>query len=460
MIKKLLHLYNWLKGKLPDIVFYSGFIFVFTQIGAVLNFITNLLIVPNYLCDGDLGLIAPIMQYVALGALPLGVITSLVVKFVTRYEANGEWGKLKSLVRDLFVFGGMSTLVVAVIFGFSYSSFALRMGIESKWILFLMLIHLCVSSCLPVLSLLMRSMQQYFLMALGGMLVPLTLMLFAIFLLPAYGLVGYLIALIASLVATIALSLYAVYFYFAPHKEKLEPYFDDCKGVLKKYLLLFSLGSGAGWLWGFVPPFVIKHFLNDADAAGYYLIQRLAMLPFYAFSTLLMILLPILSIRHEKGQSTNRTVKYTILYTVISGIIVIIGLFLFAPWLFDVVPQWRERSGYAKFVWVLSVSVVLGAVNAILSTDLTAKWVFKPTWYKLPISYLIVISIYCLFGWEAFRGKMPDEIWFWVNNNLQPGLYLLFSLMILNNLLVLPINIYWYRILAMNCNKKQAKDLL
>ncbi len=439
---------------MPDLVFYSGFIFVFSQVGAVLNFITNLLIVPKYLNDGDLGLITPITQYVALGALPLGVVTSLVVKFVTRYEANGEWGKLKRLVRDLFIFGGVSTLVVAVIFVIGYESFALRMGIESKWILFWMVIHLCVSSCIPVLSLLSRSMQQYFMMAISGVLIPLTLMLFAIFLLPIYGITGYIVAVVASLIANIALSLFAVFSYFAPHKDRLEPYFDDCREVLRKYFLLFALGAGNAWLWGFVPPFVVKHFLNNSDAAGYYLIQRLAQLPFYAFSTIMLVLFPILSMKHERGQSTSRTVKYTILYTVISGAIVILALYLLAPLLFDFVPQWRERSEYAKYVWILSISVVLSAVNSVLATDLTAKWVFKPSWYKIPISCFMVIFIYCLFGWGAFRGKIPEEIWFWVNSNLQPGLYLLFSLMILHNLIILPVNIYWYRISSIISSKE------
>ncbi|MDD2599287.1 MAG: hypothetical protein PHO37_08695 [Kiritimatiellae bacterium] len=454
MIRRLIYFYNWVKFKLPDIIFYSGFIFVFTQIGAVLNFVTNLLIVPKYLSDGDLGLISPITQYVAFGALPLGIITSLVVKFVTRYEANGEWGKLKSLVRDLFVFGGISTVAVAVVFVVGYDSFALRMGIESKWIFFWMFIYLCVSSCLPVMSLLSRSMQQYFLMAVGGVLVPFVLMLFAIFLLPVYGIVGYIIALIASLLANLVLLIYALIIYFAPHRNKLEPYFDDCKEVIRKYLLLFSCGAGCGWLWGFVPPFVVKHFLSDADAAGYYMIQRLAQIPFYAFSSLMLILLPMLSIKHEKGQSTAATVKYTILYTVLAGGVVVIGLYLFTPWLFDFVPQWRERSEYAKYVWFLSISVVLGAVNSVLVTDLAAKWIFKPSWYTIPISFFVVTSIYCLFGWGAFRGKIPEGIWLFVNNHFQPGLYSLFSLMILNNLLTLPVNIYWYRMSTIISSKK------
>lgn len=445
MIERLKEIYFWTKSKLPDLVFYSGFIFIFSQVGAVLNFTTNLLIVPKYLNDADLGLIAPIMQYVALGALPLGVLTTLVIKFVTRYEANGEWGKLKQLVRDLLIFGGGSVLVVAVIFVLGYKSFALRMGIESKWIFFWMLIHLCVSGCIPLISLLTRSMQQYALMAFGGVLVPLTLMAFAIFLLPVYGIIGYMVALVASVITNVLISIYAISRYFSPHKEKHQPYFDDCKEVLKKYLFLFVLGAGVGWLWGLIPPFVVKHFLTDADAAGFYLVQRLAQLPFYAFSSLMVILLPILSIRHEKGFSTNRTIKYTVLYTVISGIFVIGFLYFFSPAFFEFVPQWRSRSEYAGYVWFLSINVVLSAVNAILTTDLTAKWVFKPSWYKLPISFFVVVTIYCLFGWGAFKNSLPDQIWLFIENSLPPSLYLLFSLMILNNLLVLPINIYWYQ---------------
>lgn len=444
MLRYLTNFYKWMKSKMHPLVFYTGLIFAFSQIGAVLNFATNFLIVPKYLSPHELGLIAPITQYVRLGALPFGVISTFVIKFVTRYEANAEWGKLKCLTRDLFILGGASALVVAIMFVVSFDSFALRMGIESKWMLFWMLTYLCVSSCIPVIGLLTRSMQRFFIMALGGVLVPVALFFSAFILLPKYGLAGYMNALVISTLINVGVSLYAVYLYFAPHKEKPEPYFNDCKTVLKKYIVLFALSGGATWLWGFIPPFIIVHFLTDTDAAGFYFIQRLALLPTYVVSPLILILLPHLSSKHEGGRGTKRTVKASILYVLISGVIILSMLYLISPFIFSVMPQWRDYQGYAKYIWVMAISVILANVNGIISADFAAKWFFRHTWYRLPVTYGLVILLYCLFGWGAFKGVLPETIWTFVDTNVNRGILLVLIAPIILQFSMLLISLYWY----------------
>lgn len=443
MIKTLIDLYNWTKLKLPDLIFYSGLIFVFSQLGAVLNFITNLLIVPKYLTTHELGLIAPVTQYVALGALPLGVVAIFVIKFITKFEANNEWGKLKCLTRDLVCLGGVSTLVLTIVFVVSFNSFSLRVGIESKWMLFWMLIHLFVSSWTPLLAILTRSMQRYFIIALGSLLNPLALMICAIVLLPVYGLIGYIIALIVSVAVNLCISVYAIHCYFSPHKDRLQPYFAECKVILRKYLLLFVLSAGSGWLWGFVPPFVVKHFLAEQDAAGYYFIERLALLPTYAVSSLLMILLPILSLKHERKEMTTRTVKATILYTVFSGLIVVCLLYIFSPVVFKLIPQWQDYQEYAKYIWIMAVSVILGNIDAIVNMDFSAKWFFRHVWFRLPISYGLIFLLYCLFGWGAMKGVVPEIIWTYIDENVSRGILLILSIMNLRHFIMLLISWYW-----------------
>lgn len=445
MITQLRNKYKWAKDKMPDLVFYSGFIFVLSQAGAVLNFITNMLIVPKYLDSNEIGLIAPITEFVAFGALPLSVVACLVIKLVTRYEANEEWGKLKRLVKDLLLFACVSTLLIAIFFFEGYDAFALRMGIKSKWILFWMMVHLCLSGFVPVISLLTRSMQRYFFMAIGGFLIPLTMMVSSIFLLPVFGIIGYMVALIASISVNILISLVAIFQYFAPHKDALKPYYSDCIGAFKKYLALFLILAVLEKMWAFIPPFAVKHFLSADDAAGLFFVKRLSMIPFYAYSTLLLILLPILSSKFENGVCTIKTVKNLLVYTLLSGSIITFALYLFVPFLFEYIPQWQPYSMYAKYVWIMSVSSILSGLNGVLVSDFTARWFFKPYWYKLPISAFIVILIYILFGWGALKGILPVSVWRFIDDNIQPSLNLIFAAIIINNFIGLLINVYWYR---------------
>ncbi|MDA3799802.1 MAG: hypothetical protein PF692_12060 [Kiritimatiellae bacterium] len=451
MFERVKNVFCKLKNKCPAIVLHSGMIFVFSQCGAVINFITNLLIVPKYLEANDLGLIAPVTQFVAFGALPLSIITNLVIKYVTKYEANEEWGKLKSLVRDLIVFGIVTTVLTSCFFLFTSNSFAVRAKIDSRSIIFWMLIYLCVSSWTPLVSVLTRAAQRFYVIAIMGLLTPLVLMLCSIFLLPIFGFSGYLVALIASVLINVLISGYSIYKYLLPHGAVYKSYFQDVKPLLKKYLAVFVLGGLVGWLWAFIPPFAVRNFLSAQDSAGYFFVKRLSMLPFYAFSSMMFILMPILSMKHEKKESASKTVKGTIIYTVCSGLIVTCLLYVFSPFLFEYVPQWREYSYYSKYIWIMSINVTLAAVNGITGTYLVSRWVFKADWYRIPVSFIIITMMYCLFGWGAFRNVLPFHIWSFIDS-IPKDLYLIIYLLILNSVLGIIINVVWCFVIKKNPN--------
>jgi len=459
MFKVLKNAFCVIKKRCPDIILHSGIIFVFSQMGAVINFITNLLIVPKYLDANNLGLITPVTQFVAFGALPLSIITNLVIKYVTRYEANEEWGKLKSLVRDLVIFGIVTTILTSSFFLLASNSFAIRAKIDSKAIIFWMLIYLCVSSWTPLVSVLTRATQRFYVIAIMGFITPLSLMIVSILLLPKYNFIGYMIALIVSVFINIIVSAFSIYKYLKPHGVNSEPYFKDIKPVLRKYSLLFILSSGVGWLWVFIPPFTVRNFLSALDSAGYFFVRRLSMLPFYTCSSVMLILMPILSMKHEKKESTSKTVKGTIIYTFFAGSIVTTLLYVFSPVVFKYVPQWQEYFNYSKYIWLMSISVTLSAINNIITTSFFAKWMFKPMWYKLPFSYFFVLLIYLLFGWGITKAYVPEPLWNYINN-IPKDIRLIVIVMIVNNIFSLFINIAWYKIIKNNREEYAKQDFV
>lgn len=407
-------------------------IFAFSMVGAVINFITNLLILPKYFTDSDLGLVAPVTQFVAFGAVPLSVVTNLIIKYVTKYEANNEWGKLRQLVRDLIIFGIVSTVIMVAVFIIAFDRFfAVRVGIDSMCIPVWMLLFLVISSWRPLVGVLARSMQQYFVFGMSAFVTPLALLISAVVLLPVYGFTGYLVALVASTAISLFIAVYSVLQYFKPHQVKLEPYFDDCKGVLKKYLLLFSISAGVGWLWNFIPPFAVKHFLSNQDAAGFFVIFRLSQLPFYAVSSLMLVLMPMLSMKHEQKSSGSKIFRGSIAYTFVSGVLIVTCLYFVSPYLFKWIPQWRQYSEYSKYVWLMGFNVVVLGVNTIISTALAAKWNFDYVRFTIPITALFCFLTYLLFGWRGARAFIPATLWNYVNSHVNRGLYLLLVLMIL-----------------------------
>lgn len=437
--------YSNAKAKTNLLVFHSVIMFLFSQAGALINFITNLIIVPHYFNPSQIGAISPIIQYVALGALPLTIITNLIIKFITKYEAKQEWGKLKSLIRDIIIFGVVSTFITAIIFVISFKSFAIRVDIESTNLLFWMLIYLCISSWSPLLLVLTRSAQRFFIIAASSLLAPIVLCISSITLLPKYRLEGYIIALILSTIATAVLSIYSILDYILPHTEAMESYFDDCKPLLKKYLLIFIIAGCIGWLYNFIPPFVIKHFLSAKDAAGYFIAFRLGQMPFYAVSSLLIVILPFLSSIYEKGGNFDKTETKTIYYTIISGVLTILLLYFATPYLFDIVPQWKEYSEYAQYVTILAINTLITSINAILINSFIVKWNFKFYLYTTPITLIACLITYSIFGWGAFRNIIPSLIWEYFDNLIPRSLSVIIAIMTSVNLLTLLLSIFLKR---------------
>jgi O-antigen/teichoic acid export membrane protein len=445
MLDFVIKKYAFVKSKTPEIFFHSGVIFIFTQIGTLVGALIGIFVIPKYFSEHELGLVTPVTQYVAVGAMPLAVLSSLIVKFVTKYEANQEWGKLKSIVRDLLLLTLVMLTGFALFFVVSFDVLAVRLGIESRILLVLMLIYLVCAGWLPVMMILLRSLRQFFGLAFVALVMPSSLLVLSLVLIPLYGLNGYLIALTFQSLIPLVYFVWLLRRHVFGNSAPFERYFSECGDILKKYLVALIAGGALAWAWKFIPPFVIKHFMTDQDAAGYYFVYKLSFIPSYFVAPVMVVLLPILSNRHEHKTSTLTTVKRTMLFTVVVGFLSTVLVQVASPLFFRYLPSWQAYAAYSKYVWPFALIVILTQLNSVLVTDLIAKWCFQHCWYRLPFSAFFLGATYCLFGWGGTKRFLPDALWLFVDKNLTPGLGLLAVLIICHQLVSLLVSLYWFR---------------
>ncbi len=445
MIDFVVQKYRFVKSKTPEIFFHSGIIFVFSQIGTVVGALIGIVVIPKYFSEHELGLVTPVTQYVAVGAMPLAVLSSLIVKFVTKYEADKEWGKLKSIIRDLLFLTAVVMLVFGLFFVFSFDALAIRLGIESKTLMVLMLAYLIFAGWLPLMNVLLRSLKQFFGIAFVALVMPCSLLILSLFLIPMYGLRGYLTALTFQSVIPLVYFVWLLRWHVFSKTAPFEKYFHECGGILKKYLVALIAGGALAWGWKFIPPLAIKHFMTDQDAAGYYFVYKLSFIPSYFVAPVLVVLLPILSSRHENKTSTLATVKRTMVFTVFVGLLCTFLVQAASPLFFRYLPAWQAYAAYAKYVWPFALIIILVQLDAVLATDLIAKWCFQHCWYRLPFSAFFLGATYCLFGWGGTKSFIPENLWHFVDVNVSPGLGLLAVVMICHQVVSLLISLYWFR---------------
>ena len=102
-----------LHARLGDFWWYSLMLFFACRAADVLNAFVGLWLVPKYVAPSELGAVMPLTQFAGFLALPVVVFATTFMKEVTTLAAQGEYGKMKSLMRGVFI-GAGAFLVLAL----------------------------------------------------------------------------------------------------------------------------------------------------------------------------------------------------------------------------------------------------------------------------------------------------------------------------------------------------------
>ena len=83
---------NKIKGHLGELWWYTLVLFIFQQLGAVINAVIGLWLAPKYVTQQELGAVLPLSSVGGLLALPLTILVMPFLKFLSKYMAQGEDG--------------------------------------------------------------------------------------------------------------------------------------------------------------------------------------------------------------------------------------------------------------------------------------------------------------------------------------------------------------------------------
>ncbi|MCL1910374.1 MAG: hypothetical protein FWG05_05505, partial [Kiritimatiellaeota bacterium] len=79
-------------------------IFMTQRLGDVLSLMSGLWLVPKHASEVELGAIKPLETVAGMIGMPIAIIVTPYVKALNTHALRGETGKVKALMRDMFVF--------------------------------------------------------------------------------------------------------------------------------------------------------------------------------------------------------------------------------------------------------------------------------------------------------------------------------------------------------------------
>jgi O-antigen/teichoic acid export membrane protein len=401
------------REQLGPLWWYAALLFFVSKIGDLVNFYTNMIVVPRFRSAGllslnDLGVIEPVTRLVGFSAVPLAIVSIVGAKYLSAYHAAGEDGKVKRFSRDMLVWAAASFVIFLLALRALYAPLCVRLNLHTPH-LFAGLAAMAALSCFgPVVGVMLQGLQRFRASALISFADPALRLAAALLLIPLFHVSGYLFAMCAGGLAAVVIGAGGLRGSLG-RRVRSESYSADWPAI-RRFALPVGIWTIAGVFQGFIEPFVIKHFLPVEDAAGYYGACRIGAIPGYFVGSVNYVLLPLLSFRHERGEDTGAYTKQALLFTAAVGAVGTAVLGLLAGWLFGLLPDWQPFVPYAPQVWKVSAITLLSSMFAVYTTHEIACRRLRFLGYLVPIILAEAVVLYGLFGWTAFAGFLPAAV--------------------------------------------------
>jgi O-antigen/teichoic acid export membrane protein len=406
-VQTIIAIKNKIKSRLGELWWYTIVLFVFQQLGAVVSAIIGIWLVPKYVPQNELGALLPLASFGSLLGLPLTIIMIPFMKFLTKYMVQEEYGKVKALLRDAFVLGGGIFLLVSVISYLLMPFVFARMRVENGLLSFLIICSGGVGALAPIFCTALQALKKFKAISLLSFLSTLVRLGVLLIVLPIRGLSGYFVGQIAPLVFGAVASLWTLRKYLGVHIQRVSYWNEDWRAILK-YTAWTGVFYSVSQVLGTTESFVIRHRLSDIESASYYMISRFAEISLYISAASTVVLFPLISECHEKGnKQEHHLLTQSTGISFFAGLLFAVAITPVAGFLFIFKSDWSVYLPFIPHLLALSIlQAIRGSTHSFVIYKM-AKNEFGFVPYYGVVYAAEVLSLYCLTGYTFFAPWMP-----------------------------------------------------
>jgi O-antigen/teichoic acid export membrane protein len=405
---------NKIKARLGPLWWYAAVMFCVGRFGDVINLYTGLWLVPKWVPPAELGALLPLGQIGGLLGLPLAILLTPFMKFLSAFGAKEEYGKVKALLHDALVLACVSAVAIAAYTWYSAPFVFERLRIGGTGLIWLLCGIAVTSAFMPVLNNGLQALKLFRCMGAVGMASAPFRLFFLLALLPACGLLGFFSAQFLANVATLGISFWGLRTVMSSEIRR-----ESYRGHLRE-MLLYTLPIAAlmavGNITSTAQLLVIRQRLPDVESAAFYFGSRFSEIPNILWSAIAVAFFPIISEAFEKGKDTRRILTQVLLFTVGGGAVVAVALGVGIEWLFGEVPKWKAYQPYAYLVVWMAMTNVFRVASACFTTHEMACRRFGFISYGVPIALLEAAALVSLTGYGFFVPYLPPSWVEWMGS--------------------------------------------
>lgn len=395
-----------LHARLGDFWWYSLMIFCACRAADLLNAFVGLWLVPKYVGQSELGAVQPLTQFANFLAIPAAAFANTFRNEVSRLAIGREFGKLKTLMRGVFIATAIFLFVAIIAAKFMMPLFLERIRIAEGSLAFVIIAASFVSTVAPVYTNTLQALKKFkaqSVMNIVGAPIRLVVMLIAM---PFRAITGYFVGQAATPAFGIAASVLCL------KKElsvKPEPYWN--RETFKKFsvLLAIFLASGTvGGFYGLIESVVLRQRLPDLDSAGYYMATRFSEIAAYLFFAISIALFPMAADLAERQGERYKLIIKSMLANFAFCALVGVVFAVFGRQFLSFLPHGDKYATYWWAIpWMIAI-LAIASVQGLYTTAEMAAGCFSFLKWLLPIELIYSVLLLLVTGYGYYANYIPS----------------------------------------------------
>ena len=431
-----------LHARIGDFWWYSLMIFVACRAADLLNAFVGLWLVPKYVDPSELGAVLPLAQFANFLAIPAAAFANAFRNEVSRLSVGREFGKLKTLMRGVFIATAIFLFLAIVVARFTMPLLLERIRIVEGSLGLVIIAASFVSTVAPVYTNALQALKKFkeqSIINIIGAPVRLIAMLIAM---PFRALTGYFVGQAATPAFGIVASVFSLRKEFS---AKAEPYWsrETSKKILGLFLI-FALGSIIGGFNGLIESTIIRQRLPDLDSAGYYMATRFSEIAGFLAATLSFTIFPFTAEKAASGKGYRTLVLKSIAANFTFCAVIAIAFVFCGKQLLSLLPHGEEYSAYWWATpWLIGTSFLGSIIILFTTAEVSAHRFGWMKWYlPLDLAYPIILLLVTGYGyythllpttWASFLTahnihSIYTMLWWMTGNNLLKAAFCLIAM--------------------------------
>jgi O-antigen/teichoic acid export membrane protein len=388
-----------------DFWWYSLMLFLACRAADVLNAFVGLWLVPKYVPSSELGAVLPLANFANFLAIPIAAFANAFRSELSRLSVASETGKLKTLMKGVFIASAVFLFVSIVVARVALPAFLERIRIVEGSLGVIIVATSFVSAVSPIYSSALQALRKFKVQSFISVAATPFRLLTMLALMPFRALSGYFVGQAAVPVFSIAAAVVSL------RKElsvPARPYWSGA--VVRRFSRLFLLFAAIGAIDGFsllVESTVLRQRLAAIDSAGYYMASRFSEISTFLAATLLFTLFPFSAEKAAKGEDARPLVVRSLAANAAFCALLALPFFFFGETILGALPHGDRYAAYWWAIpWLIGQSFLLSVVSLHLTTAISADRFGFLKWY-LPIDFAYPVLLLLVTGHGYFAGVIP-----------------------------------------------------